>query len=222
MTSEQLYYEFHLLVNKNNSQQNINIEKPHFVQLYNREQERWVGSVLKTGNNSNQINDLQELLVVDKELELSEIKLNYNSYILPIDNFEYVATKVNCNKEDKANIIFVYNIHPKEVNNYLHDEFSKPSFEWEESICTISENKLLVYKEEFNIDKLYYSYYKKPKQIELAGYVKLEDGKLSQNINNEELSDVYQRQILDGVVKEIMREYENNNGFQLAQERIVN
>jgi hypothetical protein len=61
MTSEELYYEFHLLVNKNNSQQNINIEKPHFVQLYNREQERWVGSVLKTGNNSNQINDLQEL-----------------------------------------------------------------------------------------------------------------------------------------------------------------
>jgi len=221
MTSEELYYEFHLLVNKNNSNQNVNIEKPHFIQLYNREQERWVYAVIKEKNNTDRINDIQQLLVTEKELMLSELKQNYDVYQLPLDHFEYVSVNINCLKNKIEKVIFVYQIHPKEVNVYLQDEFSTPSFEWEESFCTTSEHKLFVYKNEFDITKVKYSYYKKPKKIELKGYVKLEDGKLSENINNEELSEIYQRQILDEVVKEIMRQYENSNGFQLAQERTV-
>lgn len=220
MTSEELYYEFHLLVNKNNSEQNINIEKSNFVQIYNREQERWLYNAIKDKNNSNRINDLQQLLVNNKELELSEIKHQYNIYELPVNHFEYVNTKINCSKNEINNVIYVYQIHPKEVNIYLQDEFNTPSFEWEETFCTLSENKLLIYKSDFEINNVQYSYYKKPKQIDIKGYVKLESGRLSQNINNDELSDVYQRQILDETVKEIMRQYENSNGFQLSQERV--
>lgn len=218
MTAEELYYEFHLLVNKNNSQQNINVEKPHFIQLYNREYDRWLYKTLSDKNRNDRINDLQELLVPDKELEVLEVKELYNSYKLPTDFFYYSEVRVRAKKQDKEKTLFVYNIHPKEVNVYLHDEFSSPTFEWEESFSTISESTVKVYKKDFEIDKMYFSYYKDGQKLELAGYIKL-DGSMSQN-KDIVLSSVYLRQILDNVVKEYMRESENQLGFQLSQERI--
>ena len=125
-----------------------------------------------------------------------------------------VAKKAGCSKQ-----LFVYNIHPKEINVYIQDEFSKPSFEWEETIATVSNNKLFVYKaNEFEIDKCLLSYYRDTQDIELEGYIKL-DGSYSKNIDIE-LSDVYKRQILDRVAKEITREFENVQAFQLSQERL--
>jgi len=218
MTSEELYYEIHLLVNKNNSQQNINIEKPHFVQLFNREYDKWLYEVLNNKNKDNSINDIQELLITGVELDILENKEDYNVYKLPLNFFNYseskvVATKNNCNKK-----LFVYNIHPKEINVYVQDEFSKPSFEWEETIATVSNNKLFVYKSDFEISKCLLSYYRDTEDIELEGYIKL-NGEYSKNIDID-LSDVYKRQILDRVAKEINREFENTQAFQLSQERL--
>ena len=217
MTSEELYYEFHLLVNKNNSQQNINIEKPHFVQLFNREYDSWLYEVLNNKNKDNSINDLQELLVSNVELSISEIKDLYVIYNLPDNFFNYSECRITANKKDATKIIYVYNIHPRETNVYIQDEFSKPNFEWEESIAVVTNNKLQVFKEDFTITKCNLSYYKAPELIELAGYIKL-DGKVSKNIDIT-LSSVYQRQILNRVAKEFAREYENIQQFQLSQDR---
>jgi len=218
MTTEELYYEFHLLINKNNSQQNINIDKPHFVQLFNREYDRWLYEVLNTKNRDNSINDLQELLVTDFKLTPLEIKENYNIYKLPDNFFNFSEVKITAVKDKITKTLFVYNIHPKELNVYLQDEFSKPSFNWEESICLISENKLFVYKSDFTIEELFFSYYRNSQTVELAGYKKL-DGKMSVN-RDLNLSSVYKRQILDRVAKEIARQYENTTAFELSQTRV--
>ena len=217
MTSEELYYEIHLLINKNNSQQNINIEKPHFVQLFNRECGNWLYEVLNNKNKDDSINDIQELLISDIELQILEEKENYNTYTLPIDFFNYLESNIIATKKDCSKKIFAYNIHPKEVNVYLQDEFSKPSFEWEETISTISNNSLLIYKD-FSIDKCFLSYYKEVDAIELEGYIKL-NGEYSKDINSN-LSNVFKRQILDRVAKELTREFENVQAFQLSQERL--
>lgn len=219
MTTEELYYEFHLLVNKNNSQQNINVDKPHFVQMFNREYDRWLYEVLNTKNKDNSINDIQELLLSNVELKVSEIKDEFVIYNLPNNFFNYSECKLLASKGNISNkLIYVYNIHPKEINVYIQDEFSKPSFEWEETIATIADNKLQVYKTDFNINKCYLSYYKASENIDLEGYKKL-DGSMSKNIDIN-LSSIYQRQILDRVAKEFARQYENTTQFQLAQERI--
>lgn len=218
MTSEELYYELHLLVNKNNSQNNINIEKPHFIQLFNREFDKWLYQVINNKNKDDSVNDLQELLITNKLLELVEKKETYNIYALPDDFFNYSESKLETVKNDCASKMFVYNIHPKEINVYLQDEFSKPSFEWEETIASISQNNLYIYKEDFEINKCFLSYYKDLENIELEGYIKL-NGEYSKNIDID-LSDVYKRQILDRVAKEITREFENVQAFQLSQERL--
>lgn len=219
MTAEELYYELHLLVNKNNNSSNINIEKPHFVTLFNREYDKWLYDVLNSKNKDNSINDLQELLVSGLSINPLEIQKDCNIYKLPEDFFNFSEVKINAFKNGIVNTLYVYNIHPKELNVYLQDEFSKPSFEWEESICVISDNKLYVYKLDFEINKMYFSYYKNGQTLDLTGYKKL-DGTMSVN-KDIVLSSVYLRQILDRVAKEIMRQYENQLGFQLAQERIV-
>lgn len=219
MKAEELYYELHLLINKNNNNRNINIEKPHFVTLFNREYDKWLYDVLNKKNNDSSINDLQELLVTDLPLNPLQITPNYNIYKLPDNFFNLSEVKIKAVKENLTKTLFVYNIHPKELNVYLQDEFSKPSFEWEESICIISENNLIVYKEEFEIEQLFLSYYKDGQTIDLYGYTKL-DGTMSTN-KDLILSSVYQRQILDRVAKEITREFENVQAFQMSQERIV-
>lgn len=219
MTSEELYYEFHLLVNKNNTQNNINIEKPHFVQLYNREYSKWLYEVLNNKNKDDSVNDLQELLITDVELKLSELKENLNIYLLPDDFFNYSESKITATKDKCTKLIYVYNIHPKEINVYLQDEFSKPSFEWEETISSISNNKLYIYKNLFEIEKCQLSYYRDVDNIDLEGYIRL-DGKYSVN-KDITLSDVYKRQILDRVAKEVNREFEDVNKFQLSQERLM-
>lgn len=219
MTTEELYYEFHLLVNKNNSQQNINVDKPHFVQMFNREYDRWLYEVLNTKNKDNSINDIQELLLSNVELKVSEIKNEFVIYNLPNNFFNYSECKLLASKGNISNkLIYVYNIHPTKLNVSLQDEFSKPSFEWEETITTIADNRLLVYKTDFNINKCYLSYYRTSDKIDLEGYKKL-DGSMSKNIDIN-LSSIYQRQILDRVAKEFARQYENTTQFQLAQERI--
>lgn len=219
MTSEELYYELHLLVNKNNTSQNINIEKPHFVQLFNREFDKWLYEVLNKKNRDDSVNDIQELLVSELLLKPSEIKNNYIIYLLPDNYFNYSEVKLKCSKQGITKLVYAYNIHPKELNVYLQDEFSKPSFEWEETITTVSGNKLYVYKSDFEVEECYLSYYKSADKIELKGYVKL-DGSLSKDINID-LSSIYQRQVLDRVAKEISREFEDVNKFQLAQERLL-
>lgn len=218
MTSEELYYELHLLVNKSNSQSNVNIEKPHFVQLFNREYSKWLYEVLNNKNKDNSVNDLQELLITEVLLDISEKKEQYNTYLLPISFFNYSESKIEAVKDKCTKKLYAYNIHPKEINVYLQDEFSKPSFEWEETIVSISNNKLYIYKNNFEINKCYLSYYKDVDNLELEGYIKL-NGEHSKNIDIN-LSDVYKRQVLDRVAKELTREFENVQAFQLSQERL--
>lgn len=221
MTTKELYYELHLLVNKNNTRQNINIEKPHFVQLFNREYDRWLYEVLNKKNRDDSVNDIQELLITEHPILPLEIREHYVAYTLPTNFFNFSEAKIKASKNNVEKLMYVYNIHPKEVNVYMQDEFSKPSFDWEETICSISDNKLFVYKEpDVEITHCYVSYYKDTEPIDLKGYVKL-DGSVSTTINSK-LSNIYLRQILDRVAKEILREFENIQAFQLAQERVNN
>ena len=72
MTVQELYYEFHLLINKNNEDVKINIEKLHFVTIFNRELDRWLSETLNSLDNSLKVAYLQELLISNKPLEIIE------------------------------------------------------------------------------------------------------------------------------------------------------
>ena len=48
---------------------------------------------------------------------------------------------------------------------------SNPSFEWEETLTTVKDNKLYIYTDTtFTIESGIFTYYRKPKRIDIAGY----------------------------------------------------
>jgi hypothetical protein len=220
MTSEELYYEFHLLANKNNENANINIEIPNFVILFNRESKKWLADKLNKFNSSDDIFNLQELLVSEKKLVPIESEKSKVTYSLPADYFSIVygdnysiCEKGSCSKK-------VYNYFPKpnDLNYSLEDSFKKPDFDWERSLATINDNKLKVYKgEDYKVNDTFVSYYKYPKEIDIKGYTKL-NGEKSKEVNPT-LSETYLQDILNKVVTEITRQFNNPQDLQIALER---
>jgi hypothetical protein len=217
MTSEQLYLEFKILLNKNGRFTNVDYPKSNFVVLFNREQERWYSQTISKKKDSDDITDIQNLLV-KKELEFSGASSNYNSYDLPSDWFQYALFQAyatnGCTKLINARRVNKI----KNLNEILTNEYSSPSFEWEETIYVINDNKVDVYFSDFSISSVIMYYYKKLTPIDLEGYITIED-KSSKTINSD-LDDIYLRQILDRVVLEVQREVENQAGHQYSKERV--
>ena len=218
MTSQELYYEFHLLFNKNASYQNIDVSKGNFVHLYNRELLRWLSDYILRNNSTQKIHDVQGLLTVNEKLELSNRNDRYDSFELPEQFFEFVDCISEVEKGGCKIKIINYIEKPKDALINL-DTFA-PSFNFEEGLCNISKEKVLVYVGDFKINATYLSYYQKPTKIDLAGYEKI-DGSLSSNIDSD-LDERFQGEVLDRVVLEVMRQFENGNGHKLSQDRIIN
>lgn len=219
MTSEELFYEFKLLVNKSGGRTNIDVPKPDFIQLFNREQERWLQQTITKKKDSDDLDDLEELIVSDQVAVYDSNGINYNSYKIPDNLFKFLRPKVTAsNKNNCKKYINCYPVNLRNVNELLSDEYSKPSFEWEESFYELANKKLKVYYDNFTVNDVYLTYYKKPEKIDISGYINLE-GNPSSTINSS-LKDVFLRQILDRVAKEVSREFENPQGFQLSQDRI--
>jgi hypothetical protein len=219
MTTKELYYQFHLLLNKNNENSNVNIEIPNFIILFNRESKRWLLNTIDKYNSGENILNLQEFLVVDKKVNKVETKKDKVTYSLPDDyltitygNNYSLAEKSNC-----INKLFNYFPKPNDLNSYLEDKFKRPSFNWERGLAVLSENKLIIHKnEDYNLIDTFISYYKIEK-IDLEGYTNV-NGNSSVTINPK-ISDEYLELILDKIVTEITRQFDNPKDLQIALQR---
>jgi len=82
----------------------------------------------------------------------------------------------------------------------------------------LSEGKIFVFKNDFVVDDCYLNYYRSVREIDIEGYIRL-DGKPSTNIDPD-IQDQYVDEVIDRCALEIIRRYENPDGFQYAKERI--
>lgn len=217
MTSLELYQKFNLLLNSNSLFQNVNFEVKNFVLLFNREKDRWMAESIKQFGETDRIFDLQSHYI--SNLKLKEYSLFNNSvlYNLPDNYFAIASCYSDAVKNNKKGKIINHLVKPKDQNEFLSDDFNSPSFEFEESICNITDNKLIVFYKNYLIENTYLSYYKEVGEIDVEGYRKI-NGELSKTINPD-ISDFYLEQILDGCVTEVMRQYQNTNGVQLGRDR---
>lgn len=218
MTSEELYYNFHLLLNKNASLKNVNITRANFVIIYNREALSWLDRFIKTNGSTDEIHDIEQLLAVNKPLQLINKKEGYYEYYLPDNYFSFVSSVSEAVKDSCTSPVRNYLIKPKEDNTHLENE--APSFEFEESICNISDNKLLVYVSDYQLNNSSLSYYIYPEKIDLEGYTDINTGKYSKTVDTK-LDERYQHQILNQTVLEFMRQFENSNGINISQTRLT-
>lgn len=219
MTVNELYYNFHLLLNKNAESKNINIAKENFVILYNRESIRWLSDYIDKNIGSDNILNINEL--IEPKVSLEKIEQNKKSvvYKLPEDYFNLLPGDFISivKKGDCKSIVYNKIVNPNEVNEILKNKSLAPSFNWERGIAQIYDNKLEVYNSDFIIEDTLISYFKLPDSIDMEGYITFnnEDSK-DKNSKN---SDYIQHQILDRVVTEVQRQFENKIGFELSKER---
>lgn len=218
MTSQEAYYKFLLKINRNNTQGNISCPISTFVLLYNECQRRWFNRFIPPKDSDDIANTESSLIpsIIAPVKTTSE----YSEYPLPLDWFAnadvfVLATKGKC-KNQKINL---RQINSALVRNYMFDDSQQPSFEFEWSFYTIEGKNIRVYKTDFTLGDLHFNYYKEPKEIDVEGYVKI-DNSISIN-QNPELADIFVDQIISETATEYMRNYENPQGLQIAQNRQI-
>jgi hypothetical protein len=215
MTSEKLYYTLSLLVNKNNENSEITIERENFVLLYNREALRWLADYIELNNSTDNIANVGKLVVKDKELVKTSSPDNRIVYSVPGDYF--IPVHGDFRSQTSCGVIYNWVFKPNDVNTALEDKMTRPSVAWERGVASISEDAINVYRDGFDVVSTTMSYYRKPREIDLVGYINLE-GESSINIDPD-LNDYLCNQILDRVATEIKREWPSGSEFQIAQTR---
>jgi phage pi2 protein 07 len=221
MTSIECYKSFQLKINKNDTNSDIDINRGEFVLLYKEQKDRWLKEQINRKESLSDSEDIEEIFVKHKELEkVNSIEKDYTVFKLPENYFSYVSSYSICNQKDCGGILVRnFKFKPKNENMLLENTNTQPDFEFEETVVDLSENKIFVYKKDFTIDKVFLNYYRKIGEIDIEGYRKL-DGSFSKNVNPD-ISDVYVEEIINRCAKEVIRRYENPEGFQFAQERVI-
>ena len=125
--------------------------------LYNREKDRWLSDKIDKLNSNDDVIDLQSQYV--NSVELKKISKNsiYYEYKLPADFFHFSSRYSKCKYGYCEGIVHNYYFKNKDKNSYLSDGIKEPSFEFEESLCNISDDKLLAYYKNYDINDLYLS-----------------------------------------------------------------
>lgn len=220
MTSVEAFKRLLLKVNKNDTNTDIDISKGEFVLLFNEQSKRWLKTKLNDKENVIDVQDLAEIQVKFKPLEKLDENDEYATFQLPDNFFNYASSYSVCSSGTCKGVrVFNFPYKPLNENMLLEDYNSSPSLDFEETVVDLSEGKIFVFKTDFTVDKVFLNYYRPVVDIDIVGYVRL-DGKQSTNIDPN-VQDQYVDEILDRCALEIIRRYENPDGFQLAKERIT-
>lgn len=219
MTSLEAYENFLIKVNRNDSNSNVHVPKGKFVVLYNEQAPKWLKQKLKFKVANNEINELNSLLVDDISLELVRFHIDHYDFKLPDNFFDIsssfsIATKGSCSRT-----LDNWPVKDKDIRVLLRDSNNKPSFEYEETLCTAANNNLKVYVDGFKIKDVYLSYYKQPKNIDIEGYINL-NNQPSTNIDPD-LPDFAVKEIVSRCALEFHGISENQDGFQVSKDRIL-
>jgi hypothetical protein len=218
MTIEEAYVQFLTLVNRNATNNKVNVDKPRFVILFNDIQRRYVEWVLEK-RNEDTIRFISRLLIQEFPLTVSATKETHNLYTLPANYFDLANVQVYASTECcKRRKLQVNEIKSEDTEELLADENSKPSFKFAETFYLTTSNNVAVYKEDFTIDEVTLSYYRYPVAVDISGYRKL-DSTASTSINPE-FDDKVVNRILIGMAKEFSAINSDTTAYQLDKDRL--
>ena len=167
MKTSELYDRYILKSEKNSTNDGISTDRQRFIELYNEWQVRFLEYYYDL-KNEDDFRYIESLLILNFKLKDSNKTREFYSFELPNNYFDLssvyaLGSKGNC-KNKKLDLIEVNDIN-KDI--YLTDEYTKPSFEYRESIYNIASTNVNVYYNDFNIDSLILSYYRYPKKLRL-------------------------------------------------------
>lgn len=220
MTAQETYVKFLQKIDKNNTSDDVYVDIGRFVLIFNEQQNRWLEQQFSK-RDFQALLSIQELLVDNLDIQDGVVnhEAKFTEFILPDNYFNYttsysVASRGAC----KLKVIRNWLIRPFDINDKIRDAYNSPSFDYEETLVTIANNKIQVYTDDFTVDKFVFTYYRYPKAIDIIGYIKI-DGTPSTTINPE-LSDKFVDEIISRCAEEVMRDFKDTQGFALSKDRI--
>lgn len=218
MTIEQAYITFLQEVNRNSTEDNIDVDKGRFINSFNKIQGKYVEWVLEK-RNEDELRNVQNLLVLDESLANGTLNENHKDFPLPTNYFEHSSLQVFASKSKCKDIkLFSFEVKNDNVDEYLADCFNEPSFEYRETFYTLSSNKVSIYFSNFDITKVKLAYYRYPVQVDIEGYINTEDVQ-STNIDPE-FSDRIVNRILTAMSMDFSGINEEYNKFKVDKERL--
>lgn len=217
MNIETAYTRFLQLVNGNMTGNNISVDKPRFVLLFNSSQIKFVENVLDK-RNEDVIRYVSGLLVPDKKLGKVGDNKTHSSFELPKDYFDLASAYAEASLDGCVDKIDLYEAKSENLEEVLKDWSHRPSFKWREAPYLTASGNLLVYRDEFKVDKVYLTYYRNPKQVDIKGYTKI-DKSASTSIDPE-LPDKAVEKILHMMAKELSANAGDGGQYQLDKDRL--
>lgn len=217
LTVSGIYKEFLLQVNKNDTNTNINVSKAVFVILFNQQKRAWLDDATKIRESSDYIEDIESVLTQPTQLVKVSSTSQTVDFALPDNFFKEVSSYSICTKgQCKDKILTTWIVKPKNVPVLLQNDNQNPSFDWEETIAVLNNNKLSVYYTDFTITDTYLTYYREPIDIDIAGYIHI-DGTASTDIMVD-LDTINIEEIINRTAVAALRNYESYDQMQAQQQ----
>lgn len=218
MLVEESYQKYKLKVEKNGRNDNISTERGRYVVTFNEALNKFSEFYIDN-KSSDDIRYIQKLLISDLVISNPTENKNHYDFLIPKDyldsaNVYAKASKGKCS--DK--IIYLDEIREENKNEWLQDENYKPSFLWRTSFYNIAKDNINVYFDDFKVDVIVLSYYKKPNKISLINPSDPES-KFNENDKIE-----FEDHITDRIISLCAGEFslnENDPIYQAQKQRVV-
>ena len=115
--------------------------------------------------------------------------------------------------------MFIYLQEESNLNTLLRNEHTNPSFEWGETIGTIAGDNIKVFTlDKFEISKIFLTYLRRPRAIDIPGYLK-QDGQPSSQIDPE-IPDNIIEMCIDEAVRILSGDMQNQFSNQISQQNL--
>lgn len=219
MSPELMYVKFLDKVNKGSSGGGIDCDKEKFTRIVNECKNRWVEKGIKD-KDSVLIDSFQEIVKTKNISTSTNVKKDYIEFQIPEDFYEGILAKCNAKKGSCKKVLYSREVKNQNKNFLQFDEASKPDFNWEWVFHSIQENKIRIYRTDFDITSVVFEYYQIIPDIQMEGTVDIEGNLITTSVGIDILSDQYVDQIINLSVKEFEMNYMSQPGVQISQERI--
>ena len=219
MTPQEAYKKFQLEINKNDTNTNVKISKGVFVLLYNEQKRKWLDNTIKKREGSYEIESIKEILEIDVELIKDTEGTTKTDFLLPANFFRSVSSyNLASRGQCKNQVLINWFVKPKNLNVLLQNDNHSPSFDYRETIALINKDRITVYKNDFEIEKTYLTYYREPQDINILGYIQL-DGTPSVDVSPD-ISNQNVEEIINLTAAEAIRNAESVEQLQIALQRL--
>jgi hypothetical protein len=167
MTIDQVKDRFRVKSEKGGTNDNIAVDNLIFSLLYNESQNKYLTTQLQQ-RGADDVRYIQKFLVTDEQLSYISKTHSKEDFTLPQNYFDLASLRARATKNQCSHWIRLDEVRTENLDEKLQNEFTKPSFEWEEALYTVNSDKLSIYTDEtFKISEVLLNYYRYPSQIRL-------------------------------------------------------